>query len=103
MSDSIASPANRPGELRGQTVLVIGGSAGIGLATAVRARQEGADVILTARNAERLQAAAREVDARTTAAFDANDAAALRGFFDGLDAPLDQVLVTAGNPHYTGS
>jgi NAD(P)-dependent dehydrogenase (short-subunit alcohol dehydrogenase family) len=100
MSNSIASPANRPPELPGQTVLVIGGSAGIGLATAVRARQEGADVILTARNAERLQAAAREVDARTTAAFDANDATALRGFFDGLDAPLDQVLVTAGNPHY---
>ena len=100
MSNSIASPANRPPELPGQTVLVIGGSAGIGLATAIRARQEGADVILTARNAERLQAAAREVDARTTAAFDANDATALRGFFDGLDAPLDQVLVTAGNPHY---
>jgi NAD(P)-dependent dehydrogenase (short-subunit alcohol dehydrogenase family) len=100
MSNSTASSANRPPELRGQTVLVIGGSAGIGLATAIRARQEGADVILTARNAERLQAAAREVDAQTTAAFDANDATALRGFFDGLEAPLDQVLVTAGNPHY---
>jgi NAD(P)-dependent dehydrogenase (short-subunit alcohol dehydrogenase family) len=100
MSTSPASPANRPAELRDQTVLVMGGSAGIGLATAIRARQEGADVILTARNAERLQAAGRSVGARATAAFDANDATALSAFFDGLDAPLDQVLVTAGEPHY---
>ena len=49
MNASIASPTNRPAELSGQTVLVIGGSAGIGLATAIRARQEGADVILTGR------------------------------------------------------
>ncbi len=32
------------GELAGQTVVVIGGSAGIGLATAHRARRSGADV-----------------------------------------------------------
>jgi NAD(P)-dependent dehydrogenase (short-subunit alcohol dehydrogenase family) len=100
MSNSTASPANRPAELRDQTVLVIGGSAGIGLATAIRARQEGADVILTGRNAEHLETAGRSVDARATAAFDANDATALRGFFDGLDGQLDQVLVTAGSPHY---
>jgi NAD(P)-dependent dehydrogenase (short-subunit alcohol dehydrogenase family) len=100
MNASIASPANRPAELRGQTVLVIGGSAGIGLATAIQARQEGADVIVTGRNADRLEAARREVDARAVAAFDANDATALRGFFDGLDVTLDQVMVTAGEPHY---
>ncbi len=35
-------------ELRGQTVVVIGGSAGIGLETARRARAEGADVVLAA-------------------------------------------------------
>jgi NAD(P)-dependent dehydrogenase (short-subunit alcohol dehydrogenase family) len=100
MSTSTASPANRAAELRDQAVLVIGGSAGIGLATAIRARQEGADVILTGRNAEHLETAARSVEARATAAFDANDATALRGFFDGLDGPIDQVLVTAGSPHY---
>jgi NAD(P)-dependent dehydrogenase (short-subunit alcohol dehydrogenase family) len=33
--------------LLGQTVVVIGGSAGIGLETARRARAEGADVIVT--------------------------------------------------------
>jgi len=33
--------------LQGQTVLVIGGSSGIGLETARRARAEGAELILT--------------------------------------------------------
>jgi NAD(P)-dependent dehydrogenase (short-subunit alcohol dehydrogenase family) len=37
-------------ELRGHTVVVIGGSAGIGLETARRARVEGAEVILIGRN-----------------------------------------------------
>ena len=37
-----ASPIQREPELRGQTVVVIGGSAGIGLETAQRARAEGA-------------------------------------------------------------
>jgi len=37
---------SRERELAGQTVVVIGGSAGIGLETARRARAEGADVIL---------------------------------------------------------
>ena len=41
--------APRTPELLGQTVVVIGGSAGIGLATARLARAEGADVILSAR------------------------------------------------------
>jgi NAD(P)-dependent dehydrogenase (short-subunit alcohol dehydrogenase family) len=90
----------REPELLGQTVVLIGGSAGIGLETARRARREGADVILTGRNPERLERAALDVDARSTAAFDANDAAALKRFFDGLPDPIDHVLVTAGGPSY---
>jgi NADP-dependent 3-hydroxy acid dehydrogenase YdfG len=38
---------------------------------------EGADVVLTGRNPERLEQAADEVGATSTAAFDATDAAAL--------------------------
>jgi len=87
-------------ELLGQTVVLIGGSAGIGLETARRARREGADVILTGRNAERLEQAAREVGARSTAAFDATDAAALERFFDELEGPIDHVLVTGPGPSY---
>jgi len=90
----------REPELLGQTVVVIGGSAGIGLETARRARAEGADVILAARNPERLEHAASELGALSTAAFDANDTAALEGFFEGLPGPIDHVLATGGGPYY---
>jgi NAD(P)-dependent dehydrogenase (short-subunit alcohol dehydrogenase family) len=100
MATTAASPIAGQPQLLGQTVVLIGGSAGIGLETARRARSEGADVILTGRDPERLERAARDVDARSTAAFDANDAAALKRFFDGLPDPIDHVLVTAGGPHY---
>jgi NAD(P)-dependent dehydrogenase (short-subunit alcohol dehydrogenase family) len=92
-------PQREP-ELLGQTVVVVGGSAGIGLETARRARAEGAEVILAARNPERLERAAQDVGAHRTAAFDANDTAAVQRFFAELPAPIDHVLVTAGGPSY---
>jgi short-subunit dehydrogenase len=49
-----SSPAQRERDLLGQTVLVIGGSSGIGLETARLARAKGADIILVARNPDRL-------------------------------------------------
>jgi NAD(P)-dependent dehydrogenase (short-subunit alcohol dehydrogenase family) len=87
-------------ELLRQTVVIIGGSAGIGLETARRARAEGARTILTGRNPERLEQAARELGAERTAAFDANDPASLQSFFQDLPSPIDHVMVTAGAPHY---
>jgi len=90
----------REPELAGQTVVLIGGSAGIGLETARRARAEGADVILTGRNRDRLERAASDVGAASTAAFDANDPASLEKFFRDLPAPIDHVLVTGPGPHY---
>src|SRR3984893_14852267 len=96
---TILSPIHREPELLGQTVVVIGGSAGIGFETARRARTEGAKVILTGRNAERLQPAASEVDALSTAAFDAADPVALDRFFHDLPT-IDHVMVTAGRPYY---
>ena len=95
-----AVSTKRAPELAGQTVVLIGGSAGIGLETARRARAEGADVILTGRNPDRLKQAALEVGAQRTAAFDATDAASLQQFFRDLPAPIDHVLVTAGGPRY---
>jgi NAD(P)-dependent dehydrogenase (short-subunit alcohol dehydrogenase family) len=87
-------------ELHDRTVVVIGGSAGIGLETARSARAAGAEVILTARNAGPLAQAARDLDASRTAAFDANDPAALESFFRDLPNDIDHVMVTAGAPHY---
>lgn len=98
-----ATPASqnvRKPALLGQTVVLIGGSAGIGLQTARLARAEGADVVLTGRDPGRLERAALEVDARSTAAFDANDSAALERFFRDLPDPIDHVLITAGGPSY---
>jgi NAD(P)-dependent dehydrogenase (short-subunit alcohol dehydrogenase family) len=92
-------PARDPG-LSGQTVVLIGGSAGIGLETARRARAEGADVILTGRDPGRLERAAGDVGARSSAAFDATDPDALRGFFGALPGPVDHVLVTGPGPYY---
>ncbi len=87
-------------ELAGQTVVVIGGSAGMGLETARRARAEGADVILTGRNAEHLKHAAADVGARDIAAFDATDWAALERFFGDLPGTIDHVMVTGPGPYY---
>lgn len=95
-----ASPIARQPELVGQTVVVIGGSAGIGLETARRARLEGADIVLVARDPDRLARAGREVDAHATAALDATDSAALTRFFAELAAPIDHVMVTGPGPHY---
>jgi NAD(P)-dependent dehydrogenase (short-subunit alcohol dehydrogenase family) len=95
-----ASAIQREPELLGQTVVVIGGSAGIGLETARRARAQGAKLILTGRDPERLQRAASEVEALSTAAFDATDFERLERFFHQLPTPIDHVLVTGPGPYY---
>jgi NAD(P)-dependent dehydrogenase (short-subunit alcohol dehydrogenase family) len=96
---TISSTIEHEPELLGQTVVVIGGSAGIGFETARRARAEGAKVILVARDTERLKHAATEIGALSTAAFDAADPVALERFFRDLPA-IDHVTVTAGRPYY---
>jgi NAD(P)-dependent dehydrogenase (short-subunit alcohol dehydrogenase family) len=94
-SPATPGAVQRGPELAGQTVVVIGGSSGIGLETARRARAEGAEVILTGRNPDRLRQAAGEVGAQRTAAFDITDAASVKRFFQELEAPIDHVMVTA--------
>jgi NAD(P)-dependent dehydrogenase (short-subunit alcohol dehydrogenase family) len=84
----------------GQTVVAIGGSLGIGLETARLAREEGAEVILVARDPERLQRAGHDVGARSIAAFDATDFKQLAKFFGELPGPIDHVLVTGPGPYY---
>ena len=80
-------------ELLGQTVVVIGGSAGIGLETARRARAEGAEV--DPHRARHRAPGARGDRGRrdaARAAFDATDFDRLDQFFDGAagaDRPCD--------------
>src|SRR5262249_51169193 len=56
-----SSPVHGERDLLGQTVVVIGGSSGIGLETARLARAKGADIILTARDPDRLHRAGLEL------------------------------------------
>jgi NAD(P)-dependent dehydrogenase (short-subunit alcohol dehydrogenase family) len=88
--------------LDGQTVMVIGGSAGIGFATARRARAAGANIIITGRDANRLDGAGSELGSTktVTAAFDATEPETLEGFLDSLQQPVDHLMITAGGPYY---
>jgi NADP-dependent 3-hydroxy acid dehydrogenase YdfG len=99
---AVVSPTRREPDLLDQTVVVIGGSAGIGLETARGARAEGADVVLTGRDPDRLERAAHDVGALSSASFDATDTAALERFFEQLPRPVDHVMVTAGGSYYGG-
>ena len=89
-----SSPVHRERDLVGQTVLVIGGSSGIGLETARLARARGAGIILTARDLHRV---GLELGA-SIAAFDATDFDRLERFCDALPTPIDHLLVTGPGP-----
>ncbi|MGX1851596.1 SDR family oxidoreductase [Streptomyces sp. NPDC055299] len=99
-----AAPSDRGNpprlDLAGQTVVVVGASAGIGLETARQVRAGGGRLTLVGRSPERLERAARELHPVSTAAFDATDADRLQQFFQDLPGPVDHVMVTAGSPSY---
>ena len=100
MSTATPSPLPHRPQLAGQTVVVIGGSAGIGLETARLANAEGAKLVLAARNSGRLQQVAGELSATTTVAFDATDFERLAQFFEELPRPIDHLLLTGPGPYY---
>lgn len=79
--------------LAGKKVVVIGGSSGIGLATAAQAKVEGADVIIASRNAERLKAAADKIGAKGIPTDVSNDDS-VAALFKSC-GPVDHVVVTA--------
>ncbi len=85
-----------PISLKEATVVVLGGTSGIGLETAKAAQAEGAHVIVTGRSIERLQAARAALgnDARTIQ-LDVADEAGTRALLQ--DIPhLDHLFITAG-------
>ena len=97
-TSTISSATGGKRDLLGQTVLVIGGSSGIGLATARRARAKGAEVIITARDPDRLHRVGLELGA-SIAAFDATDFDRLGRFFEALPTPIDHLLLTGPGPY----
>src|SRR6478672_3635474 len=94
-----AVSTRREPELLGQTVVVLGGSSGIGLETARRARAEGANLILTGRDPEKLHRIGLELSA-SISAFDLTDADRVMRFFANLPGPVDHVLVSGPGPRY---
>jgi len=79
--------------LKGKKVVVVGGSSGIGLATAELAKGEGADVIIASRNVERLDAAANRLNAVAIPADVTSDESVTELFRRCGD--VDHVVVTA--------
>ena len=80
-------------QLAGKKVVVVGGSSGIGLATAELARHESADVIIASRNAEKLDAVAGRLKVAAIPA-DVTDDASIENLFKRC-GPVDHVVVTA--------
>jgi NAD(P)-dependent dehydrogenase (short-subunit alcohol dehydrogenase family) len=79
--------------LKDKKVVVVGGSSGIGLATATLAKAEGAEVIIASRSADKLRAAAKQAGARAIEA-DVTSDASVEQLFRAC-GKVDHVVVTA--------
>jgi NAD(P)-dependent dehydrogenase (short-subunit alcohol dehydrogenase family) len=79
--------------LKGKKVVVVGGSSGIGLATAEMAKREGADIIIASRNVARLDAIAEKLNAIAIPADVTSDDSVATLFK--RCGPVDHVVVTA--------
>lgn len=81
--------------LAGKKVVVVGGSSGIGLATAELAKSEGAEVTIASRSAEKLNAAAAKLGA-TAMPTDVTSDDSVASLFQTC-GPVDHVIVTAAH------
>lgn len=84
-------------DLDDQRIVIIGGSSGMGLATAQAASREGAAVTVVSSNRERVDAAVSGLPGRCDGAVvDVRDEAQVAALFDGV-GELDHVVFTAGD------
>ncbi|MGF7160837.1 NAD(P)-dependent dehydrogenase (short-subunit alcohol dehydrogenase family) [Rhodoligotrophos appendicifer] len=90
--------------IAGQRIVIIGGSSGIGLATAKAAAARGARVVIGGRSVERLGTAAAEIGAETeTHALDATDEHAVKAMFEGLGKFDHLAVLVPSAPDKTAS
>lgn len=90
--------------LSGKAVLVVGGSSGIGLASAILAKKAGAEITIASRSPEKLAAAADTIGGATILSFDVRDERLTAAVLSDA-GPYDHVIVTPGSvsPGYVRS
>ncbi|MDJ0341587.1 SDR family oxidoreductase [Streptomyces sp. H10-C2] len=80
-----------------ERIVIVGGTSGIGLATAERQLLEGREVVVTGRDPVRLDAALERLGKGATgASVDARDEEAMRAFFGGLERIDHAVIAVTG-------
>ncbi len=83
-------------------VVVMGGSSGIGEATAALFAGEGAEVVVTGRNQDKLDAAVTRLGGKTTGyRLDATDAAQIAAFFE-QSGPIDHLVIAVSGSAGSG-
>ena len=83
--------------IEGSRIVIPGGSAGIGLATAKMAKQRGADVVIASRSADRLTTASRELGGVETHQVNIGEEDSVRGFFEAV-GECDHIFICAALP-----
>ena len=86
--------------LKGQTIVIVGGSSGIGLGVAAAALDAGAEAVIVGRSPEKLQVASRKLGAERrlrALAADMTQEADVARMFDEVGA-FDHLVSTAGAP-----
>ncbi|RYC66608.1 SDR family oxidoreductase [Spirosoma sordidisoli] len=86
---------NEPMVLSNKNIVIIGGSSGIGLATAQLAYQQGATVTITGTSTATVQQAAQRIGPIAAYPLDITDEQAVHQFFDPF-TDLDHVFIAAG-------
>ncbi len=81
--------------LSGKRIVVLGGSSGIGLATAEAAAREGASVVVVSSRRAKVDEAVAKLPGAEGHAVDLTDAAAVQALFTRI-GPFDHLVFTAG-------
>lgn len=79
--------------LEGKVAVVIGGNSGIGLATAIAFKRDGAKVAILGRNRKTLDQAARELDGALAVQADVTDLKAIEAFYAKVASSLGRIDV----------